>query len=474
MTAALASMLLASCGNNNASSRTPNTSAADNTARVNDAVKPPRAYYDALLADRMLALDQNAISTTQVLWLNFKGATVQKGYNRDQSFIPCNNQSVIPDSGLSPADQKVVADKTAQFFSNAGVHIELTFDKPTSGDFTTMHIGGRYSNLGCLGGGSVLGISPLDDGNSNPNDVGFAFIPQGQDLQTLAETVAHESGHTFGLDHVTAQTDLMYFSSTSQIVGFQNSTLESGGPQDAPTMLQKALGTGVASVTGTPVAPNGNVPTVPVTPSNPSQPQPFPNMPSGIAGIFNLPGLSNLGGLNQLFGQLSPNIVSSLSGIIPQIGQLPGGAILQNPTSVMSLMTVLQNVVAQQNGGQINISQLSSLISGTGGQAPQLSTLLSMIGMSGANPAAGISSLLPMILPKLGAAAPATSTNAASALPLDFAALMGMSTMTNPAQLIALIPQYSQLIQCNASGGQSAALMDVVKLAITQQYKTIP
>lgn len=458
-----------SCGQHD-SSRTSggDSSDADAGVTISDSVTPPKEYYDALLADRMNASDLGLVTGTQVLYVNFNGARVGKGYSRGKSFIPCASEAKIPPSGLSSADQEVIMKKVAESFSNAQTKVELTYTEPTSGDYTTMHVGGKYADLGCVGGGSVLGIAPFDVDNANPNDTGFVFIPKSKNLTTIADTISHEAGHSFGLDHTNNQIDLMYPTLTSKVIGFDKGIAEgSRRMQDGPAYLQLTLGSGVASVTGTQVQPTN--PSVPAPAPSPSPAPSIPNFPTipGLPNINNIPGLNNLGNLSQLLGQLSPDLVNILSGKIPQIGNLPGGIVLQNPTSMLSLITLLQNAVTKQNGGQFDMSQLTNLISNP--QFSQLGTILAMVGMSGLNPSAGIGGILPMILPMItnGGATPANS------VPVDLAALLNLSSIQNPGQLIALIPQYSQLINANYSGGQSQALMDLVKLAISAQYNQI-
>jgi hypothetical protein len=67
---------------------------------------------------------------------------------------------------------------------------------------------------GVVGAGSTLvGLSPLDAGNSNPNDVGFVFSATvgtvTNSLQSLAYVISHETGHTVGLAHITPSNDIM-------------------------------------------------------------------------------------------------------------------------------------------------------------------------------------------------------------------------------------------------------------------------
>lgn len=462
--------LLTSCGAPQHKEPNPSTNknTGDNSATVNDAVVPPQEYYDALLTDRMQALDQGSLNlrNQQILWLNFNGATVNKGYNKDQSFIICSRSTTIPSSGYSTDDQAKIVKQVAQYFSNAGVDIAITYTKPTAGDFTTMIVGGKYADLGCGSSSSTLGIAPYDVDNANPNDIGFAFVPSNKDLITQAITIAHESAHTFGLDHTDNRVDIMYPSVSSQETGF--ATGNAGRKiQNGPLMLQKNLGSGFASVSGTPVQPNGTVPTPDpnATPSNPI----FPNTPDNNPNIADLPGIPGLGGLSQIISQLNPSMISQLAPLLPSLGNLPGGTTLNNPQTILAALTLFQNGAVKQNGGTYSLNSVMNNL--TGSQAVSFGgSVLGILGLATGNPAGiATNALAPIVIDGLSS----STSSPSSAQPCDVAGLLGMSNVSNQGSLIALIPQYAQAINANASGTQAQALTDAVKIAVGQTYISI-
>src|SRR5690606_29665624 len=111
---------------------------------------------DALFAETVDRMDdQDAfglIGTTQVLWVNFDGANLQKGFGRGQSFILCRSSATVPAAGLSPADREAIVEMVQAHYAEAKAALVVTQERP-AGDFTTIHVGGSYADLGCVGAG---------------------------------------------------------------------------------------------------------------------------------------------------------------------------------------------------------------------------------------------------------------------------------------------------------------------------------
>lgn len=90
----------------------------------------------------------------------------------------------------------------AQTYAPYGV--EVVTAEPTGSDpYVEVMVAGSPSQMGL--GGTTLGIAPLaTDCSAQQNVLAFAFanVHGGQDLVLdLCATVAHEAGHTYGLDH---------------------------------------------------------------------------------------------------------------------------------------------------------------------------------------------------------------------------------------------------------------------------------
>jgi hypothetical protein len=460
---ALLAFTLASCGAEPDSRF--ESSDAQGLASRDKLAKPPKAYYDSLLADRMQLANSGLLNASDeaVLWLNFAGATVTKGTDLGQSFLLCKNQAKIPSSSLSFDTQQEITQQVATYFSNAGAKLNVTTDQPLSGDYTTIHVGGTAADLGCNSSGFLAGMAPFDVGNANPSDIGFVF-PQTSDVSSIARAIAHEAGHTYGLDHSDNKNDLMYPWDLQSAVGFATGiTSSTKTMQDPAALLQMALGVGQASVSGIPV-----LPTLPVPAVNFSQAP----LPSALANIPNhlssLPGLSNFASLNAMVGSM-PTAISGLVGcVIPPISVngMPINVALQNSQGALGLLTVLMNASMGQNAGQFNMLHLVGLVSGY--PTMNISQMISLAGIS-LSATQCLTQLVPVNLPGITASLPGQLQTG-----VNVAQILAMNNVNNPGQLIAMIPQYAQVINATSQGSNAQALMTLVLMGVAQQYMTLP
>lgn len=150
------------------------------------------------------------------IYLNFDGATLTNGGNDSAA----NKTDLINPASLDfPAldwqgyggKEKAlpaVLDELKLLFLNYAV--ELVTERPASGEYTMAMVGGIGE--GCKSGGpGTVGIAPLDCKNSRKNDVVLVFGNKvsGSPRQ-LAYVIAHELGHSFGLEHVEDTKSIMY------------------------------------------------------------------------------------------------------------------------------------------------------------------------------------------------------------------------------------------------------------------------
>lgn len=214
--------LLEACGKpgdiNNPSRSNRSTGEEDATIKTKDqASTPPKGYFVSILNDKLRNIDNvgaapaaglTAAGDTPIIFLNFDGASVLKGFSPSQSYLICQNNAVIPPSNLSPSDQGVIVAKVQQDLDKASVMINLTVDKPLSGVFTTINIGGSMEDLGCANTGAVTGLAPLDVGDHNHGDVGFVFENKDQNVNEVAASTSNIVGYTLGFDKGLGQAPL--------------------------------------------------------------------------------------------------------------------------------------------------------------------------------------------------------------------------------------------------------------------------
>ena len=213
---------------------------------------PPRAYYDQLFAAKLGLLDNPATATTaanstgEVLWLNFGGATVAKGTAKGESFQVCGDKATIAASTLTADSQDQIASSVQKFYTDAGADLKVTTTQPTSGDYTTVVVGGSLADLGCTDP-SGLGVAPLDVGNANHNDIAFVFTPADISDKQLAVNIAHVSAHTYGLATITDPDDVMAEKPLDTAKGFGvGKRVDTGAEQNGLLVLAEATGVQVS------------------------------------------------------------------------------------------------------------------------------------------------------------------------------------------------------------------------------------
>jgi hypothetical protein len=169
----------------------------------------------------------------QVFFINYDGVTITKtNANTDPDPDDATmNRSWIPNVGPGgtvaipafdtapyigpkyPTAQSVkdaITSLVQGWYSAYNVYIVTT--RPSSGRYTMVVVGGQTAAV-VTGAADAVGVAGLDCGNSEQNNIGFAFSasepPQMPDdahrqiaVTLVAQTIAHEAGHTFGLEHV--------------------------------------------------------------------------------------------------------------------------------------------------------------------------------------------------------------------------------------------------------------------------------
>ncbi len=155
------------------------------------------------------------------------GTTVTPGFNdsrRNTSSIP-NSQINFPPYPFGDSSWNQVVTETRSILSPFG--IEITDVDPGDVPHTEIITCGQS-----FVGSGVLGIAPFGCGLV-ANAIGYAFAENHNgDPREIAETIAHEAGHTWTLNHLYNCEDPMTYLSGCGDKQFQNTALDCAGVAD--------------------------------------------------------------------------------------------------------------------------------------------------------------------------------------------------------------------------------------------------
>ena len=84
----------------------------------------------------------------ETLWLNFAGATIERGFDKGQSFLVCSDKATIgAPTAIAAANQDTIVSMVQQYYSAAGANLKVTATMPATGEYTTVIVGGSLSDL---------------------------------------------------------------------------------------------------------------------------------------------------------------------------------------------------------------------------------------------------------------------------------------------------------------------------------------
>ncbi len=163
------------------------------------------------------------------------GETITRGFNDSRS----NSSSIIPQTTTFPAypfgdaSWNDVITEVRTILSPFG--IEVTDQDPGNTPHTEIIACGQS-----FVGPSVLGIAPFGC-SLVANAIGFAFAENHQgDTRYLAETIAHEAGHTWTLNHLYDCADPMTYLTGCGEKAFQDTALACAGVTSGGSWAQEA------------------------------------------------------------------------------------------------------------------------------------------------------------------------------------------------------------------------------------------
>lgn len=147
------------------------------------------------------------------IFVNGEGATLRGGFED----AAANSSSIVDAAGLTTLALPAYADGAGSWASVMGCvaeqfedfEVQITDRRPQTEDYIMIMVGGSPADIGEHSG--VAGIAPYT-GSIVYGAVGFVFSEvHGGDTRGLCETIAHEAGHTLGLDHTHACADTMSY-----------------------------------------------------------------------------------------------------------------------------------------------------------------------------------------------------------------------------------------------------------------------
>lgn len=126
--------------------------------------------------------------------------------NRRSSLVPTGYTARVPGyRGGDRAWNQIVACVADHF---ADFDVTVTDRRPGDAAHVLVAVGGRAGDLG-IGDQRISGVAPFN-GRVVPDPVVYAFSEQmGERPGEVCETIAHEVGHVYGLDHTYRCSDLM-------------------------------------------------------------------------------------------------------------------------------------------------------------------------------------------------------------------------------------------------------------------------
>ena len=149
-------------------------------------------------------------SSRQVVFVDFEA-----GFLSFDGLLGDASGLTLPGAGYSSAQKAQVIAAVEAIY--ADFQVEFVTEAPVSGAFSTIHVGGSLTDLPgnlALGPGQIGFAEKIDSGNADSSD--NAFVLSGEvgtdpeDLLLVAQSIAQEAGHLFGLRHVADPDELMF------------------------------------------------------------------------------------------------------------------------------------------------------------------------------------------------------------------------------------------------------------------------
>ncbi len=170
-----------------------------------------------------LVVRADACRSGVTLWLDFEGAGVVHAAADDSAAMPVASSLAPSSAVIPPFSSTEIAPKVSRAAAIAAIvdrvrtlllpfAVDVVTSRPPSAPYTRILVGGTAGTLGVTA--TEAGLATVDCGNAVLDDVAYDFAaaqtPDYGGVVGIANTAAHEAGHTFGLEHVDDAHDVMY------------------------------------------------------------------------------------------------------------------------------------------------------------------------------------------------------------------------------------------------------------------------
>jgi hypothetical protein len=493
----MAAGLINACGSNDVNAPLPKSSESkfqgngDATAEhgidAGQAMVPEQEYYQAIL-ERKFALissstDKSATSSQKGIYVNFQGAVVQKGYGRGQSFLICDEEAMIPPSNLSASSRQEIMKGLKSIFDAAKININITDIKPTAGEYSVFHVGGSAADLGCGNDDVSLGKSAYDVGNSNLSDISFIYELDGAAAHQIIVAIAHQIGHSMGLDDLEEVGSIMsrYYHESNNAFG-KGTQVSSQKSIDQIRQLQENLA---------PAATKLKLMALAGAQTN-SASTVLTQLPVDLS---NLTGLDVIASLGALLNDFKSDKPMDITPVVNQIDStLPGGMLnaqniggIQGIEDLLSVIILAAEAAAKQNGGTVQSNGMEALLKVfldpsklKANDLLSIAGLAAQIGIAAATggASAAIVAAINMIIGGLASATPPPANTPSLTLASNpnlpkFDELLGVSDATSFQNLLATLEAHATIVNSNFRGNARQALLTMLKLAYSQAFQKL-
>ncbi len=435
---------LSACGSKTSSPSgddNPPASASASATSLVEAQNPPVEYYDEILRQKLTNLGQvETASSSSILFVNFDGGGVDKGFKAHQSYVLCQSHAEIDPAKMTQDLRAGILSKVQSYFKTSGINVTVTDSEPQSKNYRTVFVVSSPKQLGCSDARKRSGLAPADHGGFHPNSVAFVFADQKTNPASTSVLVAQAFGFMLGLEATEEPKDLMSAKWSGQQIGFMSGKISgSDQTQDALAILKGKI--------------NGDVP----------------------ADLVASSGISQVDSINRLVLQLGDKNVLDTSALIAELTKiLPPGVVTPTLDKIITVIAILQNAALKQqssrkdriNNGTQNLLDLLN--------SPSFKSITSILALAGfPSIEAGVVGIQLIGNLILGITKPTAEEIAAKKLNVlpNFAQLIGVDQATTAAKLFQTLDEYQKALLSNYSGANRDTIASFLKVAFAQAYQ---